>query len=56
VTNWCVEERFFLFSYIGRLPHLLELELLDTGFVWGDGRALDADSVLFNGLCSVDRD
>jgi len=28
---------------VGRLPHLLEVELLDTGLIGGDGGALDAD-------------
>jgi len=28
---------------VGRLPHLLEVKLLDTGLIGGDGGALDAD-------------
>lgn len=43
-------------TYVGRLPHLLELELLDTGLIGGDGGALDADLVLLDGLGSIDRD
>lgn len=35
------------------LPHLLEVELLDAGFVWGDGRAFDADVVLEDGFRGV---
>ena len=35
---------------------LLELELLDTLLVGGDGGALDADRVLLDGLCSIERD
>lgn len=33
---------------------LLELELLDTRFIWGDGRTLDTNRVLLDSLCSVD--
>ena len=36
------------------LPHLLEAELLDARLIGGDGRALDADSVLFDGVGGVD--
>jgi hypothetical protein len=35
---------------IGRFPHLLKLELLDTLLVWGDGSALDSDLVLLDGV------
>lgn len=43
-------------SYVGGLPHLLELELLDTGLIRGDGGALDTDLVLLDGLGSIDGD
>jgi len=42
--------------YVGGLPHLLQLELLDTGLIGGDGGALDADLVLLDGLGGIDRD
>ena len=35
---------------------LLQLELLDTGLIGGDGGALDADTILLNGLSSLDCD
>lgn len=35
---------------------LLQLELLDTGLIGGDGRALDTDTILLNGLSSLDGD
>jgi len=35
---------------IGRFPHLLKLELLDTLLVGGDGSALDSDLVLLDGV------
>ena len=38
---------------IGTLPHLLQFELLDSGFVGGDGRTLDAHLALLDGLGSV---
>jgi hypothetical protein len=41
---------------VGRLPHLLEGELLDTGLIRGDGGALDADLVFLDGVCAVDSD
>jgi hypothetical protein len=34
-------------------PHRFELELFDSSFIWCDGRTLDADLVLENGLGSV---
>src|SRR5690606_297636 len=40
---------------VGRPPHLLETELLDPGLVGGDGRALDTDAVLLDGVGRVDR-
>lgn len=41
---------------VGALPHLLELELFDTRFVGRDGCALDADTVLEDGIGSLDSD
>lgn len=41
---------------IGRQPHLLELELLYTLLVWGNGCALDANRVLFDSLGGIERD
>ena len=35
---------------IGRLPHLLQFELLDTVLIGGDGGALDANLVLLDGI------
>ena len=40
---------------VGRLPHLLEVELLDTLLIGGDGRALDGNVVLQGRLGGVDR-
>ena len=40
---------------VGRLPHLLQAELLDPGLVGRDGRALHADAVLLDGVGGVDR-
>ncbi len=40
---------------VGRPPHLLQTEFLDTRFVGGDGGALDADVVLLDGVRRVDR-
>ena len=39
---------------VGRLPHLLELELFDARLVRRDGRALDADAVLLGGVGGID--
>lgn len=41
---------------IGRLPHLLEFELLNSSLIRRDGRALDADLALPDGLGSLDGD
>jgi hypothetical protein len=41
---------------VGALPHLLELELFDSGLVRSDGGALDADLALFDGLGGVEGD
>ncbi|CAG9096414.1 unnamed protein product, partial [Plutella xylostella] len=41
---------------VGALPHLLELELLDSLLVGSDGGALDADVVLLDGVGTVDSD
>jgi hypothetical protein len=35
---------------------LLQLELLNTGLIGGDGGALDTDTILLNGLSSLDGD
>mmetsp|Transcript_15068 Transcript_15068/g.42827 ORF Transcript_15068/g.42827 Transcript_15068/m.42827 type:complete len:436 (-) Transcript_15068:617-1924(-) len=40
---------------IRRLPHLFQLELLHARLIGCDGRALDADVVLRDGVCRVDR-
>lgn len=39
---------------IRALPHLLELELLHTRLIGGNGRALDTHAVLENGLGGID--
>jgi|TARA_R110002003_G_scaffold111_1_gene9401 hypothetical protein len=41
---------------VWRQPHLLQLEFLHSLLVWGDGRALDTDRVLLDGLGGVDGD
>src|SRR5690606_33875699 len=41
---------------VGALPHLLEPELLHPRLVRRDGRALDPDAVLLDGVGRVDRD
>jgi hypothetical protein len=43
-------------STIGASPHLFEVEFFDSGFVGGDGGALDADVVFFNGVGGVNGD
>lgn len=35
---------------------LLQLELLDTSLIWGDGGTLDADTVLLDSLGGLDGD
>lgn len=40
---------------VGTLPHLLQLEFLDSLLVRRDGRALNADIVLLHGLGTVQR-
>ena len=50
------ENRRDTYRAIGALPHLLELELLDTRLVRGDGRALDADLVLNDSVGSINSD
>jgi len=42
--------------YVRGLPHRLQLELLDTSLIGGNGGALDADPVLLDGLRSIDSD
>ena len=41
---------------VGRLPHLLQLELFNARFIRGDGGAFDADAVLLDGLSRIDGD
>lgn len=42
---------------LDRTQHtLLELELLNTGFIWGDGGTLDTDRVLLDGLGGINGD
>ena len=41
---------------IRALPHLLELELLDSRLIGRDGGALDSNFTLFDGLCGLDGD
>jgi hypothetical protein len=39
---------------VGGLPHLFEAEFLDSCLIGGDGRALDADMMLLNGVGGID--
>ena len=41
---------------VWRKPHLLELELLDALLIGGDGRALDTNRVLLDGLGGIESD
>jgi len=41
---------------IGALPHLLEVELLDSGLIGSDGGTLDADLALLDGSSGVHSD
>jgi hypothetical protein len=41
---------------IGRQPHFLELELLDSLLIRRDSRALDTNRVLFDSLGSIESD
>ena len=41
---------------VGRLPHLLEVEFLDAGFVGRDRRAFHADAMLLDRIGGIDRD
>ena len=41
---------------VWRLPHLLQIELFDTGFIWRDGCTLDTNTVLQNGFCRINCD
>ena len=41
---------------IGTLPHFLELELLNSGLIRGDGGTLDPDLALLDGLSSLNGD
>lgn len=43
-------------SAVGRQPHLLELELLDSLLIRCDGSALDTDRVLLDGLSGINGD
>lgn len=42
------------YGSVGRAPHLFEVEFFDAGFVRGDGRALNADTVFEDGIGGVD--
>ena len=37
---------------VGRLPHLLEVEFLDSGLIWGDGGTLDSDLACLDSLAA----
>jgi hypothetical protein len=41
---------------IGRLPHLLEVELLNTCLIWGDGCTFNSDFASLDGVCAVNSD
>jgi hypothetical protein len=41
---------------VGRLPHFLEVEFLDTGFVGRDRRAFYADAILLDRVRRIDGD
>lgn len=43
-------------SAVGRKPHLLQVEFLNTRLIGGNGGALHADGVLLDSLSSVKRD
>lgn len=43
-------------SSIGRFPHLLQLELLHTLLIGGDGGALDTNLVLLDGVSRLNCD
>jgi hypothetical protein len=43
-------------SSVGTPPHLLEIELLDSGLVWGNGGTLDSDRVLLDSIGGIDGD
>jgi len=42
------------YSAVRAPPHLLQVEFFDTSFVWSDSRAFDPDTVLDNGIGSID--
>ena len=37
-------------------PTLLQLELLNTGFIGGDGSTLDTNTIFLDGLCGLNGD
>jgi hypothetical protein len=43
-------------SSVGTPPHLLEVELLDSGLVRGNGGTLDSDRVLLDSIGGIDGD
>ena len=51
---WGLGCRAVTHGSVGRLPHLLELELLNTSLIRGDGGALDGDLVLDGSLSGLD--